>query len=120
TARPFSRAPDDGSRGAAGARCRRARSPSAAYPWGHVDDLTPPRYGTAHGPRDRAPSEDRSVGVTQTPLTLRRWQRAEYERLVGLGVFRGEPLELIGGELVVAEPQGAYHAAAITRVDYAL
>jgi len=60
------------------------------------------------------------VGVTQTPLTLRRWQRAEYERLVGLGVFRGEPLELIGGELVVAEPQGAYHAAAITRVDYAL
>ena len=60
------------------------------------------------------------MGVTQTPLTLRRWQRAEYERLVGLGVFRGEPLELIGGELVVAEPQGAYHAAAITRVDYAL
>src|SRR5437899_8581467 len=58
--------------------------------------------------------------MTQTPLTLRRWQRAEYERLVSLGVFRGEPVELIGGELVVAEPQGAYHAAAITRVDYAL
>ena len=56
----------------------------------------------------------------QTPLTLRRWQRAEYERLVGLGVFQGEPLELIGGQLVVAEPQGSYHASAITRVDYAL
>jgi Uma2 family endonuclease len=58
--------------------------------------------------------------MTQTPLTPRRWQRAEYERLVGLGVFRGEPIELIGGQLVVAEPQGAYHASAITRVDYSL
>jgi len=56
----------------------------------------------------------------QTPLTLRRWQRAEYERLVGLGVFQGEPLELIGGQLVVAELQGSYHASAITMVDYAL
>ena len=56
----------------------------------------------------------------QTPLTLRRWQRAEYDRLVRLGVFQGEPLELIGGQLVVAEPQGSYHASAITRVDYAL
>ena len=56
----------------------------------------------------------------QTPLTLRRWQRAEYDRLVALGEFQGEPLELIGGYLVVAEPQGSYHASAITRVDYAL
>jgi len=56
----------------------------------------------------------------QIPLTLRRWRRAEYDRLVGLGVFQGEPLELIGGQLVVAEPQGSYHASAITRVDYAL
>lgn len=56
----------------------------------------------------------------QTPLTLRRWRRAEYDRLVRLGVFQGEPLELIGGQLVVAEPQGSDHASAITRVDYAL
>ena len=56
----------------------------------------------------------------QTPLTLRRWHRAEYDRLVDLGVFQGEPLELIGGQLVVAEPQGSYHAGAITKVDYAL
>ena len=56
----------------------------------------------------------------QTPLTLRRWQRAEYDRLVDLGVFEGEPIELIGGQLVVAEPQGSYHASAITKVDYAL
>jgi Uma2 family endonuclease len=56
----------------------------------------------------------------QVPLTLRRWQRAEYDRLVDLGVFRGEPLELIGGELVVAEPQGAYHVSTISKVDYVL
>ena len=56
----------------------------------------------------------------QTPLSLRRWHRGEYERLVDLGVFRGEAVELIGGQLVVAEPQGSYHASAITKVDYAL
>lgn len=56
----------------------------------------------------------------QTPLTSRRWQRAEYDRLVELGVLQGEPLELIAGQLVVAEPQGSYHASAITKVDYAL
>ena len=58
--------------------------------------------------------------MTQTPLTAWRWQRAEYDRLVDLDAFRGESVELIGGELVVAEPQGAYHASAISTVDYAL
>jgi Uma2 family endonuclease len=60
------------------------------------------------------------MSLTQVPLTLRRWQRIEYERLVDLGVFRGEPIELIGGQLVVAEPQGPYHASAITKIDYGL
>jgi Uma2 family endonuclease len=60
------------------------------------------------------------MGVTQTPLTVRQWRRAEYERLVDIGVFRGEPVELIGGQLVVAEPQGAYHAAAISAAEYTL
>ena len=58
--------------------------------------------------------------MTQPPLTLRRWKRAEYEQLVDLGLFQGDSIELIGGQLVVAEPQGAYHASAVTRVDYAL
>ncbi len=58
--------------------------------------------------------------MTQTPLTLWRWPRAEYERLVDLGIFRGAPIELIGGQLVVSEPQSASHASAITKVDYAL
>jgi Uma2 family endonuclease len=58
--------------------------------------------------------------MTQSPLTVRRWKRVEYDRFVALGAFDREPLELIGGELIVAEPQGAYHASAIQRVDYAV
>src|SRR2546428_692634 len=58
--------------------------------------------------------------MVQSPLTLRRWKRLEYDRLVDLGVFEGEPLELIGGQLVVAEPHGTYHASAISAVDYAV
>jgi Uma2 family endonuclease len=51
--------------------------------------------------------------MEQAPLTLRRWTRAEYERLVDLGVLQGEPVELIGGHVVVAEPQGSYHASRV-------
>jgi Uma2 family endonuclease len=58
--------------------------------------------------------------MVQTPLTLRRWSRVEYDHLVDLGVFQGEPLELIGGQLMVAEPQGAYHVSAIGTAEYAL
>jgi Uma2 family endonuclease len=54
--------------------------------------------------------------MTQAPLTVRRWTRAEYDRLVDRGAFEGEPLELIGGQLVGAEPQGSDHASAIGRV----
>lgn len=58
--------------------------------------------------------------MSQPPLTVRRWRRLEYERLVDLGVFERDPLELIGGQIFVAEPQSAYHAAAIRSVDYTL
>lgn len=58
--------------------------------------------------------------MKQAPLTVRRWKRVEYDRLIELGAFDREPLELIGGQLIVAEPQGAYHASSIRRVDYAL
>ena len=58
--------------------------------------------------------------MAQVPLTLRRWRREEYDRLVELGVFDGEPLELLGGELVVAEPQYPYHSSGIGVVEYAL
>jgi Uma2 family endonuclease len=54
--------------------------------------------------------------VTTYPKT-RRWTRAEYDHLVDLGVFQpGERIELLDGELVVREPQGSRHAAAVRLV----
>ena len=51
----------------------------------------------------------------------RRFTRAEYERLIDLGLFQpGEAIELIGGELMVAEPQGAAHYTAIRKTAKAL
>jgi Uma2 family endonuclease len=51
----------------------------------------------------------------------RRFSRAEYERLIDLGVLQpGEPIELIGGELMVAEPQSAAHYTAIQKTANAL
>jgi len=58
--------------------------------------------------------------MSQPPLTVRRWKRVEYERLIDLGALEHDPIELIAGQLIVAEPQSAYHAAAIRAVDYAL
>jgi Uma2 family endonuclease len=49
-------------------------------------------------------------------IRTRRWRRAEYERLVDLGVFVGEHLELLEGVLVVREPQGSPHAAIAGKV----
>jgi Uma2 family endonuclease len=48
--------------------------------------------------------------------TTRRWRRVEYDRLVGLGMFVGERLELLDGRLVVREPQGSPHAAIVTHI----
>jgi Uma2 family endonuclease len=58
--------------------------------------------------------------MKQSPLTVRRWRRVEYERLVDQGVFENEPLELIGGQLIVAEPKGSDHATAVGMADDAL
>jgi Uma2 family endonuclease len=47
-------------------------------------------------------------------VRTKRWTRVEYERLVDLGAFRpGERIELIGGALLVREPQGGPHATAV-------
>jgi Uma2 family endonuclease len=51
--------------------------------------------------------------MAQAPLTLRRWTRVEYERLVDLGAFTRDPVELLGGQLIVAEPQGTYHVTTV-------
>ena len=49
-------------------------------------------------------------------VVTRRWRRTEYERLVDLGIFVGERLELLDGVLVVREPQGSSHAAIVTQI----
>ncbi|MEX2147277.1 MAG: Uma2 family endonuclease, partial [Candidatus Rokuibacteriota bacterium] len=58
--------------------------------------------------------------MSQGTVTLRRWTRVEYDRLIDLGAFDGDNIELIGGQLVVAEPKGADHTSAISTVEYAL
>ncbi len=58
--------------------------------------------------------------MTQPQLTLRRWKRVEYDRLVDLGVFQYDAVELVGGQVVVAEPQGSRHATAVGAADDAL
>ena len=58
--------------------------------------------------------------MKQQPLTTWRWTRSEYDRLVDLGLFHDKAVELIGGQLLVAEPQGSYHANGISVADNAL
>ncbi len=51
---------------------------------------------------------------------MRRWRRVEYDRLVDLGMFTGERLELLDGALVVREPQGSSHAAIVAHLGQTL
>lgn len=52
--------------------------------------------------------------MTTYPVQTRRWTRAEYDRLVELGVLHeDEPIELLGGQMIVAEPKGTPHSTAI-------
>ena len=51
---------------------------------------------------------------------LRRWSRRDYDRLVELGFFDGERLELLDGLLAVREPQGSRHSAGVRAVVDAL
>ncbi len=54
-------------------------------------------------------------------VRTRRWTRGEYERLIDIGIFRpSDPVELLGGELVVAEPQDSPHYTAICLAEEAL
>ena len=59
--------------------------------------------------------------MTAPEIREGRWTRVEYDRLIDAGVFQpGEPIELLGGRLVVAEPQGDAHFTAIRLVEDAL
>jgi Uma2 family endonuclease len=56
------------------------------------------------------------ASVIDPELKTRRFRRVEYDRLVDLGMFAGERLELLDGLLVVREPQGSPHAAIVAHV----
>jgi len=59
--------------------------------------------------------------MTTSSLRTKHWSRLEYERLVDLGAFRpGERIELLGGALLVREPQGGPYATAVGLVEDAL
>jgi Uma2 family endonuclease len=48
---------------------------------------------------------------------IRRLRRSEYDRLIAMGVFENESLELLYGQLVTMSPQGTAHAYAIRRIN---
>ena len=56
----------------------------------------------------------------ESDVVTRRWRRTEYDRLVELGIFMGEHLELLDGLLVVREPQGSSHMAVVTHIGQVL
>lgn len=59
--------------------------------------------------------------MSGTDIKTRRWRRVEYERLIEAGFFPpGDRVELLGGHLIVAEPQGSGHFAAVRAVEEAL
>jgi len=58
--------------------------------------------------------------MKQAPFTAKRWRRVEYDRLVDVGAFEDEPIELVGGQLIIAEPKGSPHAAGVGMASDAL
>ena len=59
--------------------------------------------------------------MARPDVRTRRWTRIEYDRLIDSGFFRpGDPVELLGGQLIVAEPQGSRHFAAVRATGEAL
>jgi len=54
-------------------------------------------------------------------LRTRRWTRLEYDRLIDAGFFPPhDPIELLGGEMIVSEPQGSEHHTAVGLIEDAL
>ena len=54
-------------------------------------------------------------------IRVRRWTRKEYGTLIGLGILQeDDPVELVGGQLIVSEPQYPRHATAIRLATRAL
>ena len=56
------------------------------------------------------------MAISERDVATRRLRRAEYDRLIDLGMFLGERIELLDGLLVVAEPQNSPHMATVLHV----
>jgi len=53
--------------------------------------------------------------MTTYPIRTRRWTRTEYRRLGELGILpEDEPVELLDGQLMVAEPKGRPHVTVVS------
>ena len=59
--------------------------------------------------------------MAEPNVTLHRWTRAEYDRMVEAGVFHPEArLELVEGEIVNMTPQGSFHSTITQLLNEAL
>jgi Uma2 family endonuclease len=59
--------------------------------------------------------------MTKLEIRTHHWSRAQYDRLIDTGFFQPrDPIELIGGQLVVAEPQSPYHFTGVWAASEAL
>jgi Uma2 family endonuclease len=59
--------------------------------------------------------------MAKVEVKTHHWSRAEYDRLIDMGFFQPrDPIELIGGQLIVSEPQGSYHFTSVRAVEEAL
>ena len=61
--------------------------------------------------------------IAATPMdepTPRRWTREEYYQLGELGLFHGQRVELIDGEIMVLSPQNWPHTSTVARVSEVL
>lgn len=59
---------------------------------------------------------ERMDGNWFAPGELKRFRRSEYDRLVDLGIFDEQRIELLHGLLVAKEPQGGDHASVASRL----
>jgi Uma2 family endonuclease len=81
-----------------------------------LPDATPGRIGSETLTVSALPATVAAMtSILDTPTRTRRWRRVEYDRLVELGMFDGERLELLDGRLVVREPQKSPHAATVAQ-----
>ena len=56
--------------------------------------------------------------MSASPIRTRCWTRREYHRLIELGILHeDEPIELLGGQLVVSEPKSSLHSTAVNTQD---